>query len=105
MGVRDLPIHAHAELVAEQRSRSDAAEMSKVRPKQSGGDNASLLVTLPVSKEEKAVAANRASERETELPPLEEGIRIGRVALESRIGSQVVVAEEIKSGAMQNVTA
>jgi len=79
--------------------------MSKVLPEQSGGDNTPLLVTLPVSKGEKAVAANRASERETELPPLEEGIRISRVALESRIGSQVVVAEEIKGRAMESVAA
>ena len=97
----DSAVKPHAEQIAEKRAGGDAAEMSEIRRQQSGSGNAPLLIALPISKKEDAVAADRATEGEAELPPLEERIGIGGVAVKSGIGRELVVAEEIEGRAVE----
>src|SRR5262249_41065264 len=94
---RKAVIQSKAELVFQQRGGSDAAEVSEI-PEQRGARDSPLIVTFPVGKEEQAVAADRAAERKTVLLPLKKWIRVGRDALESRVGGQRMIAEEIESG-------
>ena len=96
-------VQAHAELVAEERAGRDAAEMSEIRVQQVAVHDSSLLVALPIGKEEDAVAADRTAEREAELPPLEERIGIRGIAGKSRIRGQRVVAKEVEAGAVEIV--
>ena len=62
-----------------------------------------MLVALPVCKIEKMVAADGAAESETELAPLKKRVPVGGIAVERGLGSQLVVAEEVESGAVEVV--
>ena len=77
-GVRagDFRVEPHAEQITRQRARGDPAQVSEVRRQQSRGGNRPLIVSLPVPEVENAVAADGTAEREAELLPLEERIRI-----------------------------
>src|SRR5262249_18377214 len=65
---RKAVIQSKAELVFQQRGGGDAAEVSEI-PEQRGARDSPLIVTFPVGKEEQAVAADRAAEREAVLLP------------------------------------
>src|SRR5262245_22735110 len=103
MHAADAPVESQAELIVEVRTWSDAAERGEVVRQQSRRNNATLLIALPVSKKEHAVSPDRAAEGESELAPLEEWVRIGSVAVERRISSELVVAKEIKRCAVEIV--
>src|SRR6516164_4712274 len=103
MLVVDSPVEAHAELIVEVRTGSDATEGSEVRRQQGRGNDASLLIALPASKKEHAVSTDRAAKAESKLAPLEEGVRIGGVALERRIRGEFVIAKEVKDCAVKIV--
>src|SRR5262249_27055811 len=93
-------VEPKAELVSKQRARGDMGQVAEVRSHQSWGRDSPLLAALPVTEEEQAVAADWTPHGETELPPLEEWIRVGRIALQGRVGGQFMIPEEIESGAM-----
>ena len=105
MAVADFHIESCGEQVADQRAAGDAAQMGEVRHQQRRAGHRVLIVALPAAEVEDAIAADRATGREAELLPLEERLRIVRVADERWIGRQVVVAEEIEEGALRLVAA
>src|SRR5205085_2107813 len=105
MRVADPAVQADAELVAERRGGSSAAKSCKVGGGQRRGDDPSLLVALPVSKEEETVAADGTAEGESELPALEKWIGVSGIAIEPRIRRQLMVAEEIQAGAVKVISA
>src|SRR5262249_26927057 len=97
----DAPVEAHAELIVEVRTGSDAAERREVRRQQRRGNDARLVIALPASEKEKAVSTDRAAEGESELTPLKEWIGIAGVALERGIPGELVVAKEIKGSPVE----
>src|SRR5215472_8831497 len=59
--IADSSIETHAELVAEERIRRDPAELSEGGVQQRRIHHAALLITLPIGKEEDAVATDRTA--------------------------------------------
>src|SRR5262249_28577687 len=101
--VADAPVEPEAEQIAKQRAGGDAAEVGEIRAHELRVYPPALLVALPIAEEENTVPADGPAEGETELSPLEERIEIRRVTVQSRIRGQLVVAEEIESGAVEIV--
>ena len=101
--VRNPIVQSDVELVSGQGTRRDPAEVSKIRPNQSGIDDPSLLIAFPAAEKEQAVVAYRASKSKTELPPLKKRVRVFGIAIESWVSSQAMIAEEIERRAMQIV--
>src|SRR5438552_12631961 len=77
--------------------------MSKIRRYQRSIGDPALLVAFPACKIEYPVPVDRAAQGEPKLPPLEEWVRIGGIAVQSWIGGQLVVAKEIEGRAVKMV--
>src|SRR5262245_12736292 len=98
-------IQPQAKLVAKIGAGRDAAQMSELRRQQRRRYDPSLLVALIVAEEKDTVTPDGAAEAKAKLPPLEERIRIGGIAVERGIGGQRMIAEKVEARAIQFVAA
>src|SRR6185369_15701657 len=99
----DSRIQPYAQLVAEKRAGSNAAEGRKIRVQEMTVDHAALFVALPIRKEEDAVVAKGPARRGTKLAALKEWIGIRGVARQRGISGQRVIAKEKEGGSMQGI--
>ncbi len=100
VAVARQPVQSRAGLGAVEGAREDPAQVRESRRCRLDAHDAVLVVVLEAGEEEQPIPSDRAAHGEAYLPAGEEGIRIGRIALESRIGRQVVVAKEEEPAAV-----
>lgn len=98
-------IGARAELIAEIRTREDAAKRGKFRSAGLNRDDSSLVVAFIAREEEDPILANRPAGLITELVSLEQGIRIGGVAPQPGVRGQIVVPIKVEPTAVIVVAA
>src|SRR5262249_28351071 len=100
-----LVVDARIEQPAVERALTDVIEGEEDRIAVGYGDDGHLVVVIEICKPEELVLLQGASQSEPALAAGEERVPISGVALEPRVGRQVVIAEEKEAAAVELVAA